>query len=91
VRRRRSRTKAGFAAQLANDLRNPLAAIRGAAQWLAEDSRRGAHSEEHRALALLVIEQVDRLGRVVGAYERTPIELAAGELRALAERVAESQ
>jgi nitrogen-specific signal transduction histidine kinase len=69
---------------------NPLAAIRGAAQWLVEDSRRARHGEEHRALLELVIAQTDRLDRVLRVYARlaqTSIVLSSAELVALSQSV----
>lgn len=59
-----------FSAQMAHDVKNPLAAIRGAAQWLAEDSRARSFSDEHRVFVGLILEQADRVGQVVGEYER---------------------
>ncbi len=74
-----------LSAQTAHDLKNPLSAIKGAAQWLGEDSRGGAHSDAHRELVALIIEQTDRLSRVVDGYQRlglleamrAPIDLGA--------------
>ncbi len=83
-----------FSAQMAHDLKNPLAAIRGAAQWLAEDSRGATHSDEHRVFVSLVIEQADRLGRVVDEYERlgrVAAVLEPTDLGALVEEVASAQ
>lgn len=59
-----------FSAQMAHDLRNPLAAIRGAAQFLAEEKRRGASIDEHAAFVDLILEQTDRLAKVVDDYQR---------------------
>ena len=53
-------------AQLAHDLRNPLAAIRGAAQYLELEIR----DEEQREFIELIIDQADRLDRVIGDYRR---------------------
>jgi nitrogen-specific signal transduction histidine kinase len=58
-----------LSAQMAHELNNPLAAIRGAAQWLAADAT-SHHGDEHRALVALVLEQTDRLARAVDAYVR---------------------
>ncbi len=83
-----------FSVQMAHDLKNPLAAIRGAAQWLAEDSKSVAHSAEHREFVALVLEQADRLASVVGEYERlgkvSPV-LAPVDVAAIAEEVAGAQ
>lgn len=83
-----------FSAQMAHDLKNPLAAIRGAAQWLAEDSRGSAHSDEHRVFVSLIVEQADRLGRVVGEYERlgrVAAVLVPVDVAALAAEVSDAQ
>lgn len=74
-----------FSAQMAHDVRNPLAAIRGAAQWLAEDSRAHGHDPQHVAFISLVLEQSDRLERVIAEYQRlgrvealrTPVDVHA--------------
>jgi signal transduction histidine kinase len=63
-------TMGRFSAQMAHDLRNPLAAIRGAAQFLAEEKRRGGSIDEHAAFVDLILEQTDRLGKVVSDYQR---------------------
>jgi signal transduction histidine kinase len=93
-RTRHLATLGRFSVQMAHDLKNPLAAIRGAAQWLAEDSKSAAHSEEHRQFVALVLEQADRLGAVVGEYERlgrvSPV-LAPVDVGAIAEEVAGAQ
>jgi two-component system sensor histidine kinase HydH len=59
-----------FSAQMAHDLKNPLAAIRGAAQFLAEEKARGGSLDDHAAFVELILEQADRLGRVVTDYQR---------------------
>lgn len=63
-------TMGRFSAQMAHDLKNPLAAIRGAAQFLAEEKARGGSLDEHAAFVALIVEQCDRLARVVGEYQR---------------------
>ena len=59
-----------FSAQMAHDLRNPLAAIRGAAQFLVEEKKRGGSIDEHAHFADLILEQADRLAKVVNDYQR---------------------
>lgn len=59
-----------FSAQMAHDLRNPLAAIKGAAQILVEERRRGALEGPYGELLELISEQADRLSRVVDKYQR---------------------
>lgn len=77
-----------LSAQMAHDLKNPLAALKGAAQFLQEESAqgRGVTSPEHREFVDLILEQSDRLQRVVDQYQRLgrvePLRmpLAANEL-----------
>lgn len=69
-RTKRLVTMGRFSAQMAHDLRNPLAAIRGAAQFLAEEKKRGGSLDEHAAFVELILEQTDRLGKVVSDYQR---------------------
>jgi len=57
-----------LSAQMAHDIRNPLAAIRGAAQYL--EGERGGSLEEHREFLELIVSQADRLERVVRDYQR---------------------
>jgi|GEM_PF-484568 len=73
-----------FSAQMAHDLRNPLAAIKGAAQYLKEEQKRGTLNDAGDFLTL-IIDQANRLDRVVSEYQRIgrietvlkPIELDA--------------
>ncbi len=55
-----------LAADLAHEIRNPLSAIRGTAQILAADPP----PQEKTRFAKIVIEEVDRLDRVVDGYLR---------------------
>lgn len=86
--RERSRhlaTLGRLSAQMAHDLKNPLAAIKGAAQFLAEERRQRRSIDEHEAFVELILEQADRIGRVVDDYQRlgrvepvlAPVDLAA--------------
>jgi signal transduction histidine kinase len=59
-----------FAGQLAHDLKNPLAALKGALQFLGEERARGRDLEGHAHFLGLMLEQVTRLERVVDQYER---------------------
>jgi two-component system sensor histidine kinase HydH len=59
-----------FSAQMAHDLRNPLAAIKGAAQYLKEEQRQGRPLEGAGAFLTLIVDQADRLDRVVTDYQR---------------------
>jgi two-component system sensor histidine kinase HydH len=78
-----------FSAQLAHDMKNPLAALKGAAQLLRDDVAPGASTEKGRpgptpdALVQLMLSEIDRLGRVIDIYgrlarvdlERAPVDL----------------
>lgn len=56
--------------QLAHDLRNPLAAMRGAIQLLQEDRRRGRSLDERADIIGLVDDQITRMMRVIEKYRR---------------------
>lgn len=55
-----------MAAGLAHEVKNPLGAIKGAAQLL-EDHREGSLDESAREFVSIILEEVDRLDRVVGS------------------------
>ncbi|MBJ6761243.1 HAMP domain-containing histidine kinase [Myxococcaceae bacterium JPH2] len=59
-----------FSAQMAHDLRNPIAAMKGAAQYLKEEHARGQPWDAHGDFLDLLLEQVERLDGVVGTYQR---------------------
>lgn len=59
-----------LAAQMAHDVRNPLAAVRGSAEFLLEERARGRSVDPHDAYLTLILEQADRIGRVVEDYQR---------------------
>ncbi|MBN8229113.1 two-component sensor histidine kinase [Corallococcus macrosporus] len=59
-----------FSAQMAHDLKNPIAALKGAAQYLKEEHARGHSWEAHGDFLDLLLEQVERLDRVAGTYQR---------------------
>ncbi len=59
-----------LSAQMAHDLKNPLAAIRGAAQFLLEERARGESIDEHEAFLSLILEQTDRATHIVDDYQR---------------------
>ncbi|RYZ38763.1 MAG: two-component sensor histidine kinase [Myxococcaceae bacterium] len=59
-----------FSAQMSHDLRNPIAALKGAAQYLKEEHARGHSWEAHGEFLDLLLEQVERLDRVAGTYQR---------------------
>ncbi|MGV3621581.1 MAG: sensor histidine kinase [Archangium sp.] len=58
-----------FSAQMAHDLKNPLAAAIGASEYLAEELRREGR-EDTRAMSELVVQQLQRLGTVIDRYQR---------------------
>jgi len=59
-----------FSSQLAHDLKNPLAALKGAAQFLSEERVQGRSIDaQHEFLELLVSES-ERLSRLVDRYQR---------------------
>ena len=59
-----------FSEQLAHDLRNPLAALKGAVQFLMVEREQGRSLDDQGAFLSLMLEQVERTGRVVDAYQR---------------------
>ncbi len=56
--------------QMAHDLRNPLAAIRGAAQYLQGERAAGRPLEDAAEYLDLVVSQADRMERVIDQYQR---------------------
>lgn len=79
-----------FSAQMAHDLKNPIAALKGAAQFLQEEHARGASLADKGDFLKLIVDQTDRLHRVVDHYQRLgrvePVQTAQ-ELNALARSV----
>lgn len=69
-RMERLATLGRFSAQMAHDLKNPIAALKGAAQYLKEEHTRGQSSDTQGEFLDLMLEQVERLGRVVDTYQR---------------------
>ena len=59
-----------FSAQMAHDLKNPLAALKGAAQYLQEQLAREGAPAERRDFVQLILDQADRLHSVVEHYQR---------------------
>jgi len=59
-----------FSAQMAHDLKNPLAALKGAAQVLHEDLGRPTPGVDRSAFARLMLDQIDRLDGLVDVYGR---------------------
>ena len=63
-------TMGRFSAQMAHDLKNPLAALKGAIQFLAEEVSRGRSVAGQEPLLALLLQQVDRIHGVVEDYQR---------------------
>jgi two-component system sensor histidine kinase HydH len=59
-----------FSAQLAHDLRNPLAALKGSLQFLAVEREQGRGLDAHAEFLSLMLEQVERMSKVVDNYQR---------------------
>ncbi|MFO0590569.1 MAG: ATP-binding protein [Polyangiaceae bacterium] len=59
-----------LSAQMAHDLKNPLAALKGAIQFLQEEHKQGRPIEPHAGFLDLMLGQADRIERVVDAYRR---------------------
>jgi signal transduction histidine kinase len=59
-----------MAAQMAHDIKNPLASIRGAAQFLAAERAAGRSIDEQNEFLDLLVAQCDRLTRIVDQYHR---------------------
>lgn len=59
-----------FSAQMAHDLKNPVAALKGAAQFVDEEEARANAPAEKRQLTLLMLDQVQRIESVIDRYQR---------------------
>jgi two-component system sensor histidine kinase HydH len=59
-----------FAQQLAHDIRNPLAAIKGTAQFLQVERAEGRSIDPHAEMLDLIVERVDRIERFIRDYQR---------------------
>ena len=59
-----------MAAQMAHDIKNPLASIRGAAQFLAAERTAGRSIDEQHEFLDLLVKQCDRMTRIVDQYHR---------------------
>ncbi len=58
-----------FSAQMAHDLKNPLAAAKGATEYLREEIRQGRPPTQTEFVDLIA-EQLDRLTRLIDRYQR---------------------
>jgi signal transduction histidine kinase len=59
-----------FSSQMAHDFKNPLATIKGALQFLQEEHQRGRSLDAQQHFLGLMLDQVERLGRIADDYER---------------------
>ncbi len=59
-----------FSRQMAHDLRNPLAAIKGAAQFLKEERRAGRSLDDHEDFLDVILESSERMDRLTAEYLR---------------------
>lgn len=57
-----------MAAGLAHEVKNPLGAIKGAAQLLEELAPKGPDAEEFKEFIGIILEETNRLNRVVGSF-----------------------
>jgi len=77
-----------FSEQLAHDLRNPLAALKGAIQFLLVEREKGRSLDDQQPFLKLMLEQVERTSSVVEAYQRIakvePIRVATSINRLVA-------
>jgi two-component system sensor histidine kinase HydH len=56
--------------QMAHDLKNPFAALKGAAQFLREERAQGRSIDDRTEFLDLIVQQIDRLKGVVDKYQR---------------------
>jgi len=55
---------------MAHDLKNPFAALKGAAQYLREERAQGRSIDDKNDFLDLIVQQIDRLKNVVDKYQR---------------------
>jgi signal transduction histidine kinase len=70
ARRRHWATMGRLAEQMAHDLKNPLAAIHGAAQFLQREHAEGRPLAPHASFVDMIVERSERLARVIDDYQR---------------------
>jgi len=63
-------TMGRLSAQMAHDLKNPFAALKGAAQYLREERAQGRSIDDKNEFLDLIVQQIDRLKGVVDKYQR---------------------
>jgi signal transduction histidine kinase len=59
-----------MAAQMGHDLKNPLAALKGAAQYLREERSQGRSIDDKNEFLKLIVDQIDRMKDAVDKYAR---------------------
>jgi two-component system, NtrC family, sensor histidine kinase HydH len=59
-----------FSEQLAHDLKNPLAALKGAVEFLQGEHQAGRSLNEQSRFLGLMLNQIERARRIVGDYQR---------------------
>jgi signal transduction histidine kinase len=59
-----------LSAQLAHDLKNPLSALKGAAQFLSEERAQGRSIDAQHEFLELMVSESERLSRLVDRYQR---------------------
>src|SRR5262249_33364185 len=69
-RMRTHATMGRMSQQMAHDLKNPLAAIRGAAQLLQAEHAAGRSLDPHAKYVDLIVDQTERVTRVIDDYQR---------------------
>lgn len=83
-----------IADQMAHDIRNPVAAIRGAAQLLQGEHESGGALEDHLEFLDIIVERSDHLERVVRRYQsmgRVEPTMDRVRMNALVERIVDGQ
>lgn len=86
IHRDAARSVTAMAAVLAHEIKNPLSGVRGAAQLIEQE-----HGDENRELTQLIIDEVDRICKLVDRFEvfseRPPIERDAVNIHEVLEHV----
>lgn len=59
-----------LSSQMAHDLKNPLAALKGAAQYLVEERALGRSIDQQQDFLELLVTESERLSRLVARYQR---------------------
>jgi signal transduction histidine kinase len=59
-----------FSEQIAHDIKNPLAAVKGAVQFLREEHRLGRSLDQQTEFLALIEQQIERVERTLGDYQR---------------------